>query len=310
MATPDELAIEAFLEMLSAERGASHHTLDAYRRDLNHAARALTGDGLRLITATRQDLESYLLSLVDDGLAASTSARRLSALKQFYAFALDDDRRTDNPAEKLRGPKRQRPLPKLLSEDEVDRLFAAAAEGAGPRGARRRCLLELLYAAGLRVSELVSLPASAKRPRERTLLIKGKGGRERLIPLTPSALEAIAAYAPFQEEFAAADGERRSRGLQFLFPADSRTGHLTREAFARELKELAGLAGLAPEQVSPHVLRHAFATHLLSNGADLRVVQALLGHADLSTTQIYAHVLEERLRQTVEIAHPLSRSSH
>lgn len=296
--------------MMSAERGASRHTLDAYARDLRDAQAAFAARGRRLLTAQTEDVEAYLAACAD-AVAPATVARRASALKQFYAFAQDDGRRADNPAARVRGPRRVRPLPKTLSEEAVDALFAAADAGPDtPHALRRRCLLELLYAGGLRVSELVSLPVStmaAALRGERTLVIVGKGGRERLIPLTPSALAAVTAYAPVRDRFAPPDAASaaRARALRFLFPARGRSGHLTREAFARELKALAAAAGLEPAALSPHTVRHAFATHLLQRGADLRTLQTLLGHADVSTTQIYAHVLDARLRAVLEEAHPL-----
>lgn len=309
----DRHAREAFLEMMSAERGASRHTLDAYARDLRDAQAALAERGCGLLEARTEDLEGYLAALVDT-VAPATAARRLSALKQFYEFVQDDGRRADDPAARLAGPRRARPLPRTLSEAAVDALFAAARadDASTPQALRQRCLLEVLYAGGLRVSELVSLPASAAMAAlrgERTLVIVGKGGRERLIPLTPAALAAIVAYAPVRERFAPSDAASaaRARALRYLFPARARTGHLTREAFARDLKALAARAGLDPATVSPHTLRHAFATHLLQRGADLRTLQTLLGHADLSTTQIYAHVLDTRLRAVLQEAHPLGR---
>lgn len=299
-------AIDAFLEMMSAERGAAPRTLDAYARDLDDAAVAFTSAGLGLLTATAGHLEQYLADLQAQGMSTATSARRLSALKQFYAFAVEDGRIQTDPAHKMTGPKRARPLPHVLTEAQVDALFTAAGEGEDAKAVRLRCMLEVLYAAGLRVSELVALPKSALRPRDRVLVIVGKGGRERLAPLNGAALDALTDYAAHRESFAPKDHTKRARALKFLFPADSRAGHVTREAFARELKSLALRAGLDPARISPHVLRHAFATHLLHRGADLRVVQALLGHADLSTTQIYAHVLDERLKNTLTTAHPLS----
>lgn len=305
--------IEAFLETMSAARGAAPRTLEAYQRDLEDAAAALQArrPGASLLCATPHDVERYLDDLAQAGFAAATSARRLSALKQFYAFALEEGLVDADPAHKLVGPRRPRAAPRVLTEAEVDALFAVAQEGHDGPALRRRCLLEVLYAGGLRVSELVSLPASAAAPHDRALVIRGKGGKERLVPLTPPALAALAAYAPHRAAFAPPKGKnlpRRRRALTFLFPADSRAGHLTREAFARDLKALAVAAGLDRAKVSPHALRHAFATHLLHRGADLRVIQALLGHADLSTTQIYAHVLDERMKDAVAAAHPLSRT--
>ena len=308
----DARAVEAFLEMMSAERGASARTLDAYNRDLADVAAHVRAKGRDLMTAEPADLESYLAALEAGGFAATTAARRLSAMRRFYRFLHAERMRGDDPASTLEGPKRGRPLPKVLSEAQVDALFAAAAERDGPAGARLRCLLEILYAAGLRVSELVSLPANAvaaaQGQNRRALVIRGKGGRERLAPLTPSAQAAIAAYAEHRESFLPDAPAARGRAERWLFPSRGKEGHLTREAFALMLKELAAQAGLPPSKVSPHVLRHAFATHLLARGADLRAVQTLLGHADLSTTQIYAHVLDERLQETVRTAHPLARN--
>ncbi len=311
MSPSEARSVEAFLEYLSAERGVSPRTLDAYARDLDDAAMHCAGRGLDLLDADEPCFEAYLARLAEDGRAASTAARRLSALKQFFAFALDEGLRADDPVQRLKGPRRARPLPKVLSLGDVEALFRAAKVGDHPSAIRRRCLLEVLYAGGLRVSELVSLPAAAGAPRDRTLVIKGKGGRDRLIPLTHAALDALAAYAPHRSSFAPAKSartaDRRRRALRFLFPANSASGHLTREAFARELKALAAQAGLDPARVSPHVLRHAFATHLMDNGADIRIVQALLGHADISTTQIYTHVGQSRLSEVLAAAHPLSQ---
>jgi integrase/recombinase XerD len=302
-------AVEAFLEMMAAERGASPRTLDAYARDLEDLAQALPS-GRDLRAADTADLERYLAQLQTRGFAPATAARRLSAIKRFYKFLHAERMRPDDPASSLSGPRRARRLPKVLTEDEVDALFAAAAVEKGAKGARLRCLVEVLYAAGLRVSELVGLPANVLRGRERAIVIRGKGGKERLAPLTEAALDAVAAYEPYREAFLPpGPSAARARAERFLFPSKSKQGHLTREQFAVQLKALAAKAGLAPEKVSPHVLRHAFATHLLARGADLRVIQTLLGHSDLSTTQIYAHVLDERLRETVKSAHPLARKS-
>lgn len=305
--SPDARAVEAYLEALSAERGASARTLAAYADDLADLRGFLAERDIAAVDAQTPDLEAYLADLADRGLAASTAARRLSALRGFYRFMCEERRRGDDPAGALSGPRRSRPLPKVLSEADVDALFAAAAREEGAFGARLRCQLEILYAAGLRVSELAALPLSAARAREGGVVIKGKGGKERLAMLTDAARAAIAAYLPHRESFLPEAEPARARAKRFLFPARSASGHVTREAFARTLKDLAGAAGLAPEKVSPHVIRHAFATHLLARGADLRAIQKLLGHADLSTTQIYAHVLDERLRAVVRDAHPLAR---
>lgn len=301
--------VELFLDMMAAERGAAANTLAAYRRDLEDAAERLTGQGADLVSAQTEHLEALLTGLAEDGLSAATSARRLSALKRFYRFLLKEGLRSDDPAQSLSGPKKPRPLPKVLSEDEVDRLFEAADTLDGVAGYRARALLELLYAGGLRVSELVSLPLAAFARSEGLISVVGKGSKERFIPLTEPALEAVAAYRRVrEEELPGKAASTRKKAERFLFPSKTAAqGHFTRERFAQVLKELAVAAGLDPGRVSPHVLRHAFATHLLANGADLRSVQTLLGHADVSTTEIYTHVLEARLTALVHDAHPLSR---
>lgn len=301
--------IALFLDMMAAERGAAQNTLAAYRRDLEDASERLAGSGRSLENARPADLERVLTSWARDGLAASTAARRLSALKRFYRFLLKDGRRSDDPSAALSGPKKPRALPKVLSETDVEALFDAAEAMEGASGLRTRALLELLYAGGLRVSELVGLPLSAVARAEAVVVVRGKGGKERLVPLTEPAMDAVAAYRAVRAEHLpgkAASTRRKAEG--FLFPSASAAGgHITRERFAQILKELAIAAGLDPRQVSPHVLRHAFATHLLARGADLRSVQTLLGHADVSTTEIYTHVLEERLTALVRDAHPLNR---
>jgi integrase/recombinase XerD len=299
---------EAFLEMLAAERGAAANTLDAYGRDLDDYLGFLAAAGTEPLAANADDLRAWLSDLARRGLKASSAARRLSAVRQFHRFLYTEALRGDDPSAAVSGPKRGRPLPKVLSVEEVDRLIAAAGAGAEdpdrPLGARLRAarmaaLLELVYGAGLRVSELVALPRSAARPGIQVISVKGKGGRERLVPLTGAAKRAMTAYLG---HLAAAG---RSVDPAHLFPADSDSGHLTRQAFARDLKAAAIRAGLDPARVSPHVLRHAFASHLLQNGADLRSVQQLLGHADVATTQIYTHVLDERLAGMVRDLHPL-----
>jgi len=278
--------------MMSAERGASAHTLSAYRRDLEQWEEMLTRKSLH--DAGQGHLESVLAKWAKAGLAPSTTARKLSSLKQYCLFLQQTGVRKDNPAQHLVGPKQGRSLPKYISEDEVDRLFVVAADQEGTGGARLLCQLEILYACGLRVSELVSLKVNQVRRRDDCLLIRGKGGRERIVPLTGKAKTAIENWLAVRED----------KGV-FLFPGSGASGHMSRERFAQILKKLAGAAGLKAN-VSPHVLRHAFATHLLARGADLRSVQSLLGHADISTTQIYTHVLDERMRELVETAHPLS----
>ncbi|MFO1150327.1 MAG: site-specific tyrosine recombinase XerD [Alsobacter sp.] len=300
--------IRAFLAMMSAERGAASNTLEAYRRDLDDYEDHLLDAGRSVLDASAADIRAYLDALAARGLKASSAARRLSAVRQLHRFLYGEAWRTDDPAVALSGPKRGQGLPKVLTIAEVDRLLAVAGEGLDDpdrpvkeraRAARMAALLEALYASGLRVSELVALPASAARVRERLIAVRGKGGKERLVPLNDRARAAFARYLALREE----------AGLQvggpWLFPSDSASGHLTRQAFARDLKACAAAAGIRPDRVSPHVLRHAFASHLLHNGADLRVVQQLLGHADISTTQIYTHVIDDRLKGMVRDLHPL-----
>ncbi|WP_417491045.1 site-specific tyrosine recombinase XerD [Maricaulis sp.] len=300
--------IDLFLDMMAAERGAAKNTLDAYARDLNDVSARLAARGVQLAQATTPDLEGVLAGIESDGLSAATAARRLSAMKRFYRFLLSEGRRSDDPCTPLHGPKQGRSLPKILSEADVDALFAATAGLPGPSGLRTRALLEILYAGGLRVTELVSLPLSAFIQSERCIFVTGKGGRERLVPLTASALEAMAAYREVRAAHLPPARSGAQKAQRFLFPSrTAKSGHLTRERFAQILQEVALAAGLDPARVSPHVLRHAFATHLLARGADLRSVQLLLGHADVSTTQIYTHVLDERLKSLVETAHPLAR---
>jgi integrase/recombinase XerD len=309
-APPDAILIELFLDMLAAERGAGENTLDAYRRDLEDFSAALLAKRRSIARATTDHLRWYLGRLSDREFAAASVARRLSALRQLYRFLYAEGHRSDDPAAILEGPKRGRPLPKVLSIEEVDRLLAAARaalEGEQPpserlRRARLLSLLELLYATGLRVSELVSLPASAAQGNARMIAVRGKGDKERLVPLNQAAKDAIS-------EYRALLGRLRPELVgKWLFPSFGESGHLTRQHFARELKQLANAARLRPDKVSPHVLRHAFASHLLHNGADLRIVQTLLGHADISTTQIYTHVLDERLKSLVRDLHPLGEN--
>ncbi|WP_460449739.1 site-specific tyrosine recombinase XerD [Alsobacter sp. SYSU BS001988] len=299
--------------MMAAERGAARNTLDAYRRDLEDYAGFLASEGHGPLDASTEAIRAYLDDLAARGLKASSAARRLSAVKQLHKFLYGEAYRADDPTVALAGPKRGRPLPKVMSIDDVDRLLAVAAEGVDDAGrpmgeriraARLSALLEALYGTGLRVSELVALPASAARVREPVITVRGKGGKERLVPLNDRAKASLARYVALREEARSRD---RALGAPsaWLFPADSESGHLTRQAFARDLKACAAAAGLSADKVSPHVLRHAFASHLLHNGADLRVVQQLLGHADISTTQIYTHVIDERLKSLVRDLHPL-----
>ncbi len=296
--------IDGFLEMMSAERGASENTLAAYRRDLTDWASVIGKKDL--LTVGTGSLEGALARWASKGIAPSTAARKLSALKQFCLFLQLEGLRKDNPAHSLRGPKQGRPLPKIMSETDVNALFETAEKNKTLKGMRMLCLLEILYAGGLRVSELVTLKLSATNRRDNCLMIKGKGGRERLVPLTGAAQSAISEWLKLREESLPKNVIAKDRAKTFLFPSSSKAGHLTRERFAQMLKDLAREAGLNPAKISPHVLRHAFATHLLSNGADLRSVQTLLGHADISTTQIYTHVLDERMRELVETKHPLA----
>jgi integrase/recombinase XerD len=297
-----------YLDMLAAERGAGVNTLAAYRRDLDDFSAHLKDVGRSIAKADTEDLRGYLSDLSQRGMRVSTVARRLSAMRQLYRFLYAEGHRADDPAAVLQGPKRERNLPKTLSLAEVDHLLrtAAASDPASPlpmrlRASRLACLVELLYATGLRVSELVALPASAARKDARVIIVRGKGNKERMVPLNDAAKNAMAAYLALLKE---SGHEVQSK---WLFPSFGDSGHLTRQHFARDLKTLASAAGLRAAQVSPHVLRHAFASHLLHNGADLRVVQTLLGHADISTTQIYTHVLEERLKSLVRDLHPLAQ---
>jgi integrase/recombinase XerD len=304
----DDRLIELFLEMLAAERGAGENTLAAYGRDLRDLSADLADAGRRVAKARTEDLRNYLGRLATRGFTAATVARRLAAIRHLYRFLYAEGHRADDPAAVLEGPKRGRTIPKILSIAEVDRLLAQArttlnASHSLPerlRAARLVCLLEVLYATGLRVSELVALPSSAARRDARMLVVRGKGGKERLVPLNDAAKQAMTDYLALLAE----SGQKSAS--KWLYPSIGESGHLTRQHFARELKQLAGAAGLVPARVSPHVLRHAFASHLLHNGADLRVVQTLLGHADISTTQIYTHVIQERLKSLVRDLHPLA----
>ncbi|MBG6162737.1 integrase/recombinase XerD [Labrenzia sp. EL_195] len=300
--------LENFLEMLAAERGAADNTLDGYRRDLEDFSGFLGGK--KIADAQSSDVSAYLSDLTRRGFAETSQARRLSALKQFFKFLYSEGIRQDDPTRTLSAPKKRGSLPKVMSMDEVDRLIECASvetetpqrsAAARLRAQRMYTLIEVLYATGLRVSELVALPVRAALRDTRLIEIKGKGGKERLVPLSHAAQAAMKDYVGLRS------AEGAFEKSPWLFPSHGNSGHLTRQHFARELKELATKAGLDATKVSPHVLRHAFASHLLQNGADLRVVQQLLGHADISTTQIYTHVLDERLRELVESAHPLAQ---
>ncbi|MEL6690530.1 MAG: site-specific tyrosine recombinase XerD [Pseudomonadota bacterium] len=297
----DARLIQAFIEAQAAELDAAPNTQAAYARDLQDASAWLDRKGSTFAAATRDDIEGYLIFCEAQGLAKSTRARRLSSIKQLYRFAFEEGWREDNPAIQIKGPGRDARLPKTLSEDEVSALLAAARSHGRTEAIQLRttCLMELLYATGMRVTELVSLPLSAARGDPRMLLIRGKGGKERMVPLSPPARDALRAWIAHIDE---QDGP----APRFLFASRGKAGYLTRHSFYLLIKDIAVAAGVSPAKVTPHTLRHAFATHLLANGADLRSIQVLLGHADVSTTEIYTHVLEERLRDLVLDHHPLS----
>lgn len=314
MADLSSAHLEAFLEMMSAERGSAGNTLTSYRSDLEDALAFLSGGGTSLLAATSDDLRRYLADISARGFAASSQARRLSALRQFYRFLYTEGLRGDDPTGVLDSPKKPAALPKSLSIDHVTALLDGAKGEAAQATddpnehllrLRRLALLEMLYATGMRVSELVGLPASvATQDDDRFLIIRGKGNKERLVPLSVTARQALADYVACRLRMEEAEG---TPAPAFLFPSRSASGHLPRQVFARELKDLASRCGLDARLLSPHILRHAFASHLLQNGADLRVVQELLGHADISTTQIYTHILEERLQKLVGDHHPLAK---
>lgn len=292
--------IETFLEMMSVERGASFNTLDAYRRDLDDLDGFLSRRGTGAAKASAADLSAYMRSLADCGLAPRTQARRLSCLRQFYGFVYAEGWRQDDPTSRLDSPRLGRVLPKVLSEDDVEALLAAARALEAPRGTMMTALLELLYATGLRVSELVGLPYAAVARDPDMMVVRGKGDKERLVPLSDPARRAVKDWIAVR---AGLLGKKPSR---WLFPAHGKSGHLSRSAFAKHLLRVGMTAGIDPRRLSPHVLRHAFATHLLAHGADLRVVQELLGHADIATTEIYTHVLDEPKTRLVQQHHPLA----
>ena len=309
MSTPSISAaqwISTFLEAQAAELGAANNTLLAYGRDLKDFDAYLTGKAKDFQSVAQSDVEGYLIYCDAQGLAKSTRARRLSSIKQLFRFAFEEGWREDNPAIQIAGPGLDKRLPKTLEVAEVDRLLEAARSHGRDR-TRNTCLMELLYATGMRVSELVGLPVSAARGDPRVLLILGKGGKERIVPLSPPAREALAAWLPVRD---AADDLAKSKGKpasKFLFPSRGVAGYLTRHRFYLLIKELAVAGGVSPAKVTPHTLRHAFATHLLAGGADLRSIQAMLGHADVATTEIYTHVLDERLSELVLEHHPLAK---
>src|SRR5947199_3985737 len=315
--TSDVRLANLFLDMLAAEQGAGDNTLDAYRRDLEDFSNFLTRAGLGFADAGTEALRDYLADLEARGFKPSSVARRLAAMRHLFRFLLNERIRSDDPAAILSGPKRGRSLPKVLSIADVDRLLTRAktlidapktSSAQRLRAMRLYCLLELLYATGLRVSELVALPLSAARRDARMIVVRGKGNKERLVPLNEASRQATANYLAAMEA-QKPEQKKNAPASKWLFPSFGESGHLTRQHFARDLKELASASGLAPRLVSPHVLRHAFASHLLHNGADLRIVQTLLGHTDISTTQIYTHVVEERLKSLVRDLHPLAEKS-
>jgi integrase/recombinase XerD len=292
--------IEAFLEMMAVERAAARNTLTAYGKDLADADAGIKGG---LMGAGAEQVEAYFAALAQRGLAASTAARRRAAVRQFYRFALEEGWLAEDPSRRVEAPKRGRPLPKLVSREEVERLLAAARAEDGPQGVRLACLIELAYASGLRVSELTGLSLAAVAGDPAFVTVKGKGGKSRLAPLNGAAREAVRAYLAVRPQFL----PKGVKDSPHLFPSRGAGGRLTPRRLGQLLDKAAIRAGIDPARVSPHVLRHAFATHLLEGGADLRIVQTLLGHADIATTEIYTHVTAERLRETVARAHPLAR---
>ena len=313
--TPSDARLTSlFLDMLAAEQGAGDNTLDAYRSDIEDLCDFLAQRKSMLRDANTQILRDYLADLDARGFKSSSVARKLSSTRHLFRFLLSERVRADDPAAILSGPKRGRALPKVLSIADVDRLLTQAktmaeAPEQSPlqklRALRLSCLLEVLYATGLRVSELVALPLSAARRDARMIVVRGKGNKERLVPLNDSSKQAMTDYLAAREAIHQ-EQKKSSSSSKWLFPSSGESGHLTRQHFARDLKELASAASIAPRLVSPHVLRHAFASHLLHNGADLRIVQTLLGHTDISTTQIYTHIVEERLKSLVRDLHPLA----
>jgi len=289
--------------MMAVERAAARNTLTAYAKDLEDATAFLATRGQDLGSAREEDVEAYVASLAGRGLSAATAARRRAALRQFYAYVLEEGWRTDNPARRLEAPRQGRPLPKVVSQAEMRALIDAARGAGDPEGLRAACLIEVVYASGLRVSEVTSLTLNALARDPAFLIVRGKGGKERLAPLNGAARLAVKAYLEVRAAFV----PRQDAANPWLFPSRGASGRLTPRRFAQILDAAAATAGLDPARVSPHVLRHAFATHLVEGGADLRTVQTLLGHADISTTQIYTHVASERLTQVVEANHPLAR---
>lgn len=300
--------VQSFLEAQAAELDAATNTQLAYARDLSKFADWLDPKGLHFATAYQEHIESYIIECHDEGLSSATRARRLSAIKQLYRFAFEEGWRDDNPAIQIKGPGKSKSLPKTLTIEEVGRLLEAAR--ASRRDAvRNTCLMELLYATGMRVTELVTLPVSAARGDPKMLLVKGKGGKERLVPLSGPARDALSAHLKERDAKEDEDKKKGKPTSAFLFPSRGRSGHFTRHAFFTLIKKLSVEAGVNPNKVTPHTLRHAFATHLLAGGADLRAIQTMLGHADVATTEIYTHVVDERLAELVHTHHPLARKT-
>jgi integrase/recombinase XerD len=307
MATRVGHCVEMFLEMLVAERGASSNTVEAYQRDLTDTDRFFNQRNTTLEQAKQEDIEAYLHDLQKRVFSPRSQARRLSALRQFYRFLVNEHVRLDDPTLTIESPRVARSLPKVVAENGVDDLLTTAREDTSPEGIRLWCMVELIYAAGLRVSELVGLPLATaqqalRNPQLPVMIVRGKGNKERMVPLHAAALEALDAYFAVRAVFLAAN--TRS---PFLFPSSGAQGHITRQRFGQQLKELAALSGVDPASLSPHTLRHSFASHLLEGGADLRVIQDLLGHADIATTQIYTHVQHKKLLSAVQDAHPLAQ---
>jgi len=296
--------VDMFLEMLAAERGAARNTLESYQRDLGDFTGFAKSQRMTMVHAGADLIRKYLKHMDGTGMAPRTQARRLSSLRQFFRFLYAERLRNDDPTTIIDSPKIGRALPKYLSEEEVDRLLACAADHSGADGKRLVALMEILYATGLRVSELVGLPVAALSRDGRMLMVRGKGDKERMVPMSEPAADAIEAYMAVRQRYLPKGGKHSP----YMFPSRAEQGFLTRARFAQILKELAVEAALDPQRVSPPVLRHSFASHLLAHGVDLRALQQMLGHADISTTQIYTHVLDERLKQLVNSAHPLSLS--
>ena len=303
----DAAHIDQFIEMMRVERSASDYTVKNYTLALTDFSDFLSGRSERLQTCGADDVSLWLDALRKEGLAASTVSGKISALKQFFSFLYTDDLRSDNPAASIASPRKRRPLPSDLSEAEMASLLRVMEEDRSPNGLRLKAMVEIVYAAGLRVAELITLPVATLNAGD-TLIVRGKGRKERLVPLGQSAREAIKAYGEVRDGFLP-QGKENQKAKRYLFPSRSSAGHITRSHFAQSLKKVAAMAGIEADRLSPHVLRHAFATHLLAGGADLRSLQQMLGHADITTTEIYAHVSTDRLARLVHDAHPLAEAA-